>query len=125
VTPTLTLARAQRPAESSIQSPERWPPRIGSLAALDTIETAHPRYLGAQDQEHRIRSIYQQTFIDPYTKVAFAKVYDRKSALVAADMLKSSRLAQFAQTGLCHALHRAIPWVPLMTMVALRSVLGQ
>ena len=31
--------------------------------------------------------IYQQTFVDTYTKVAFAKLYDRKNALVAADML--------------------------------------
>jgi hypothetical protein len=31
--------------------------------------------------------IYQQTFIDAYSKVAFAKLYDRKNALVAADML--------------------------------------
>ncbi|WP_302454730.1 integrase core domain-containing protein, partial [Victivallis vadensis] len=31
--------------------------------------------------------IYQQTVIDTYTKVAFAKLYDRKNALIAADML--------------------------------------
>ena len=31
--------------------------------------------------------IYQQTFIDTYAKVAFVKLYDRKNALVAADML--------------------------------------
>lgn len=31
--------------------------------------------------------IYQQTFIDTYTKVAFSKLYDRKNALVAAEML--------------------------------------
>ena len=31
--------------------------------------------------------IYQQTFIDTYAKVAFAKLYDRKSALTAADLL--------------------------------------
>ena len=35
----------------------------------------------------RIDRIYQQTFIDTYTKVAFAKVFDRKNALVAADLL--------------------------------------
>ena len=34
-----------------------------------------------------IGRIYQQTFIDTYAKVAFAKLYDRKNALVAADML--------------------------------------
>jgi len=31
--------------------------------------------------------IYQQTFIDTYCKVAFVKLYDRKNALVAADLL--------------------------------------
>ena len=36
--------------------------------------------------------IYQQTFIDTYSRVAFAKVYDRKNALVAADMLNDKVL---------------------------------
>lgn len=31
--------------------------------------------------------IYQQTFIDTYSRVAFAKVYDRKNAITAADIL--------------------------------------
>jgi len=34
--------------------------------------------------------IYQQKFIDTYTKVAFCKLYDRKNALVAADMLNDT-----------------------------------
>ncbi len=56
------------------------------------IETEHPGYLGAQDTYYvgtikAIGRIYQQTFIDTYAKVAFAKLYDRKNALVAADML--------------------------------------
>jgi len=36
--------------------------------------------------------IYQQTFIDTRSKVAFAKLYDRKNALVAADMLNDKVL---------------------------------
>src|SRR5689334_11076840 len=56
------------------------------------IETEHPGYLGAQDTYYvgtikSIGRIYQQTFIDTYAKVAFAKLYDRKNALVAAEML--------------------------------------
>ena len=56
------------------------------------IETHHPGYLGAQDTYYvgyikGVGKIYQQTFIDTYTRVAFAKVYDRKNSLVAADML--------------------------------------
>ena len=56
------------------------------------IETEHPGYLGAQDTYYvgtikKIGRISQQTFIDTYTKVACAKVYDRKNALVTADSL--------------------------------------
>jgi len=56
------------------------------------IETEHPGYLGSQDTFYvgtlkGVGRIYQQTFIDTYCKIAFAKVYDRKNALVAADML--------------------------------------
>ena len=56
------------------------------------IDTAHPGYLGAQDTYYvgtikSIGRIYQQTFIDTYAKVAFAKLYDRKNALVAADVM--------------------------------------
>ena len=56
------------------------------------IETEHPGYLGAQDTFYvgtlkGVGRIYQQTFIDTYSKVAFAKLYDRKNALVAADCL--------------------------------------
>jgi transposase InsO family protein len=61
-------------------------------AARGEIETEHPGYLGAQDSYYvgtikSIGRIYQQTFVDTYTKVAFAKLYDRRNALVAADML--------------------------------------
>jgi transposase InsO family protein len=56
------------------------------------IETMHPGYLGAQDTYYvgtikGVGRIYQQTFIDTYAKVAFAKLYDRKNALVAAELL--------------------------------------
>ena len=37
--------------------------------------------------DQSIGRIYQQTFLDTYTKVASAKLYDRKNALVSADML--------------------------------------
>ena len=56
------------------------------------IETYHPGYLGSQDTYYvgtikGVGRIYQQTFIDTYAKTAQAKLYDRKNALVAADML--------------------------------------
>jgi len=70
--------------------------------ALGEIETHHPGYLGAQDTYYvgsikGVGRIYQQTFIDTYTKIAFAKVYDRKNALVAADMLNDRVLPFFEE----------------------------
>jgi len=66
------------------------------------IETEHPGYLGSQDTFYvgtlkGVGRIYQQTFIDTYTKVAFAKLYDRKNALVAADMLNDKVVPFFEQ----------------------------
>lgn len=66
------------------------------------IETEHPGYLGAQDTFYvgtlkGVGRIYQQTFIDTYTKVAFAKVYDRKNALVAADLLNDRVIPFFEE----------------------------
>jgi transposase InsO family protein len=66
------------------------------------IETMHPGYLGAQDTYYvgtikGVGRIYQQTFIDTYTKVSFAKLYDRKNALVAADLLNDQVLPFFEQ----------------------------
>src|SRR5215203_2661129 len=56
------------------------------------IETEHPGYLGSQDTFYvgnmkGVGRIYQQTFIDTYSRVAHLKLYDRKNALVAADLL--------------------------------------
>lgn len=44
--------------------------------------------------------IYQQTFIDTYSKVAFTKLYDRKNALVAADLLNDRVVPFYEQHGL-------------------------
>lgn len=69
------------------------------------IETHHPGYLGAQDTYYvgnikGVGHIYQQTFIDTYTKVAFTKLYDRKNALVAADLLNDQVVPFYEQQGL-------------------------
>ena len=68
------------------------------------IETEHPGYLGAQDTFYvgtlkGVGRIYQQTFIDTYSKVAMVKLYDRKNALVAADMLNDRVLPFFEEQG--------------------------
>jgi transposase InsO family protein len=66
------------------------------------IETYHPGYLGSQDTYYvgtikGVGRIYQQTFIDTYSRVAFAKIYDRKNALVAADTLNDKVLPFYQQ----------------------------
>ena len=69
------------------------------------IETEHPGYLGSQDTFYvgtlkGVGRIYQQTFVDTYSKVAAAKLYDRKNALVAADMLNDRVLPFFETHGI-------------------------
>jgi len=72
--------------------------------AQGEIETEHPGYLGSQDTFYvgtlkGVGRIYQQTFIDTYSKVAFAKLYDRKNALVAADLLNDRVVPFFDEHG--------------------------
>jgi len=64
------------------------------------IETEHPGYLCSQDTYFvgtmkGVGRIYQQTVIDTYTRVAFAKLYLEKTAITAADMLNSEVLPWF------------------------------
>ena len=68
------------------------------------FESEHPGYCGAQDTFYignlkGVGRIYQQTFIDTYTKVAFAKLYDRKTPITAADLLNDRVLPFFDSQG--------------------------
>ena len=72
--------------------------------ARGEIETLFPGYLGAQDTYYvgyikGVGRIYQQTFIDTYSKVVFCKLYDRKNALVAADLLNDKVLPFYEEEG--------------------------
>ena len=82
------------------------------IAALETkknddeacgeIETAHPGYLGSQDTFYvgnlkGVGRIYQQTFVDTYSKVAFAKLYTTKTPITAADILNDKVVPYFEQ----------------------------
>ena len=56
------------------------------------FESECPGYCGAQDTFYvgtlkGVGRIYQQSFIDTYSKVAFAKLYDRKTPITSADLL--------------------------------------
>ena len=64
------------------------------------FESECPGYCGAQDTFYvgtlkGVGRIYQQTFIDTYSKVAFAKLYDRKTPITAADLLNDRVLPFF------------------------------
>lgn len=66
------------------------------------IETEHPGYLGSQDTYYvgnikGVGRIYQQTFIDTYSRVAFAKLYTSKHAITSADILNDKVLPFFEQ----------------------------
>jgi transposase InsO family protein len=70
--------------------------------ATGEIESEHSGYLGSQDTFYvgtikGVGRIYQQTFVDTYTKLAFVKLYDRKNALVAADLLNDQVLPFFEE----------------------------
>jgi transposase InsO family protein len=90
---TMVLTEAQLKALEKAQEERQ---------AAGEIETEHPGYLGSQDTYYvgtikGLGRIYQQTFIDTYSKVAFAKLYDRKNALVAAELLNDRVIPFFEQ----------------------------
>jgi transposase InsO family protein len=73
--------------------------------ACGEIETAHPGYLGSQDTFYvgtlkGVGRIYQQTFVDTYSKVAEAKLYTTKTPITAADMLNDKVLPLFEEHGM-------------------------
>jgi len=66
------------------------------------FESEHPGYCGAQDTFYvgnlkGVGRVYQQTFIDTYSKVACAKLYDRKTPITAADLLNDRVLPFFEE----------------------------
>ena len=68
------------------------------------FESECPGYCGAQDTFYvgtlkGVGRIYQQTFLDTYSKVAFAKLYDRKTSLTAADLLNDRVVPFFDEHG--------------------------
>jgi transposase InsO family protein len=69
------------------------------------IETEHPGYLGSQDTYYvgnikGVGRIYQQTFIDTYSKVAHAKLYTDRTAITAADMLNDRVIPFYDEHGI-------------------------
>jgi transposase InsO family protein len=68
----------------------------------EEIETHHPGYLISQDTMYvgyikGVGRIYQQTVVDTHSSVAFAKLYDTKTPLTAADCLNDAVLPFFEE----------------------------
>lgn len=68
--------------------------------ACGEIETHHVGYLGSQDTFYvgtfkGVGRVYQQTYVDTYTKQAFAKLYTTKTPITAADLLNDKVLPFF------------------------------
>ncbi len=85
--------------ESQVQALER---KKHDDVVAGEIETAHPGYLGSQDTYYvgnlkGVGRIYQQTFIDTYAKVAFAKLYTTKTPITSADLLNDKVLPFYQQ----------------------------
>jgi transposase InsO family protein len=69
------------------------------------FESEHPGYCLAQDTFYvgtlkGVGRVYQQTVIDTYSKVGFAKLYDRKTPLTAADTLNDRVIPFFEEHGI-------------------------
>ena len=73
--------------------------------ACGEIETSHPGYLGSQDTFYvgnlkGVGRIYQQTFVDTYSKIAHCKLYTNKTPITAADLLNDRVLPFYEAQGL-------------------------
>ncbi len=74
--------------------------KVEKRESMGEIETEHPGYLGSQDTYYvgnikGVGRIYQQTFIDTYSRVAFTKLYETKHAITSADILNDKVLPFF------------------------------
>ena len=73
--------------------------------ACGEIETVHPGYLGSQDTFYvgnlkGVGRIYQQTYVDTYSKVAHCKLYTTKTPITSADLLNDKVLPFYEAQGL-------------------------
>ena len=84
--------------EAQVQALER---KKHDDRACGEIETHHPGYLGSQDTFYvgtikGVGRIYQQTFVDTYSKWAAAKLYTTKAPITGADLLNDRVLPFFS-----------------------------
>ena len=77
------------------------------------IESEHSGYLGSQDTFYvgnmkEVGRIYQQTYIDTYSKNAIVKLYDGKHSIVSADLLNDRGIPFYNEYGIPLNVDR--PW---------------
>ena len=85
--------------ESQVQALER---KQEEKEAHGEIETEHPGYLGSQDTFYvgtlkGVGRVYQQTYVDTYSKIAHAKLYTSKTPITAADLLNERVLPYYEE----------------------------
>ena len=88
--------------EAQVQALER---KKEDDEANGEIESQHPGYLGSQDTFYvgtikGVGRIYQQTFVDTYSKWAAAKLYRTKTPITAADLLNDRVLPFLQENGM-------------------------
>ena len=85
--------------ESQVQALER---KKQDDEACGEIDTQHPGYLGSQDTFYvgtfkGVGRVYQQTYIDTYSRIAHCKLYTTKTPITAADLLNDRVLPFYAE----------------------------
>lgn len=85
--------------EAQVQALER---KKQDDEACGEIETAHPGYLGSQDTFYvgtfkGVGRVYQQTYVDTYSKVAHCKLYTTKTPIASADLLNDRVLPFYVE----------------------------